>query len=189
MPKRLRYALILFVTAWYTLVGMYLPVRAVSLACFAVTLIEALTNEARLRIEKEDVRFSCLPYKDEVRAACPGDDDLDCDLAGVIITSVVVDTPEVLVGFRGGQGWWINMNGDRVGIDNDAEGTIRAGFPGALREWFDTYVAELEAWRDAGEPLRLVCAPERLSTLSDAAGRIMPLPRHGRSTEPNPPPQ
>lgn len=104
--------------------------------------------------------------------AKPGDPDLDCDVDGLSIESVVALGGEVIVTF-GGEGWgcWPGFTaepGDESSRVVRAE--IRAEFgPRADGTPADGYVerlaAHLDVWKARAVPLRVCCAPGRFTTL------------------------
>ena len=114
------------------------------------------------------------------RIARPGDPDLDCDLTGMTILSVVVAdaSREILLFAVGGCGTWVDdTTGDLVDVPcvDHAEVTVR--LPDMPPDVFAGYVAQLERWRAAATRLRMCSAPGRATLLIENRSTFLPLPR------------
>ena len=121
------------------------------------------------------------------RLAKPGDPDLELDLSGVILDSVMRLGDEIVFGWHGGLGVMTSDDGV-TGDSMNVGGTAAFGYkmdPG-YEHLLDRIVARLEEWRVEGTMLRLTCAPGRYSVLaSDETDRKtwVPIP-NGRSHDP-----
>lgn len=104
---------------------------------------------------------------DHSRYAWPGDDDLDCDLHDVIVTSVIADDNRgIIVGLRGGSGRFESSEtGEMTEIDTVEEMTLAAWFPHMTNASWDNVNAMLNFWRDHTSPLRVCAAPDRMTSL------------------------
>jgi hypothetical protein len=112
--------------------------------------------------------------------AQPGDPDLDCDLHNITITSIVAvdETREVLARFTGGYGRWVDADtGEMTTGIHDVDGEMGARMPSMPEDLWRAYVAQLEAWRDRGTPLRYTAAPGRVSLLIESPTTFLPWAR------------
>lgn len=114
------------------------------------------------------------------KIAKPGDEDLCVDVDGVTVAGVVCIGNEVLVHLTGGWGTICAESGVTViepgdqgecFADSDAVITFRG-----TSELLARFVARLEGWRDTAMPLRLCCAPGRMSILIEDFDKWLPLP-------------
>lgn len=104
--------------------------------------------------------------------AKPGDPDLDCDLDGLTVTSVVTtDDCELLIRLTGGAGTFPD------GPVHDGSADLRAWFPDTPPDLFAAFVARLQRWRDTAARMRMCAAPGRLTLLLNEAGDFVPWPR------------
>lgn len=114
----------------------------------------------------------------------PGDPDLDFDVDGVTLVSVVVQDREILFRAEGGFGEWTNIEGERTVFEPGAEhGGVheiegRLWFPNAKQSMFDLVVERMERWRDNAVPLRMCGAPGKLFTLIEDNDSFLLLPRN-----------
>lgn len=115
--------------------------------------------------------------------AQPGDGDLDLDVDGLTLSALVVSDRHVLVGFRGGYGTWVDVDGARATFapgDPAAgvtEGQLDLFLPDASDSLFTMFVDRLQGWLDRSVPLRMCAAPGRMSTLIEDRSTFLPLPR------------
>lgn len=109
----------------------------------------------------------------------PGDPTMDCDIEGIVVTSVVVadDDQEILMHLRGGHGQWADTPGEMVDIPEVTDGDVRARFVDMPEHLWRRLVAQLERWRDAGTPLWFGSAPGKISTLIEDPDHYVFLPR------------
>lgn len=111
----------------------------------------------------------------------PGDPDLDLDVDGATLVSVVPMGHEVWMKLAGGFGQWGGESPWEAlpGSDesDETEIQIQVGYLEPPEWLFRQLVSQLEKWRDAATPLRLCCAPGRYSTLIEDSDSWVPLPR------------
>lgn len=118
--------------------------------------------------------------------AMPGDPDLDADVDGLTVTSVVAvtETREVLVRLADGYGRFVDStNGDmRHFPPGDPTARVSGGdislrLPGMPDKVWAAYVGQLEAWRQKATPLRMCAAPGRVTLLIEDRSTFLPMPR------------
>lgn len=111
----------------------------------------------------------------------PDDPDLEVDVDGVVIVSVVRVDPEMWVRAEGGFGWWIDDEGPAVFLPGDPDSGVeelsfRMGFVDPPPDLFDAYYGQLCDWRDRAVPLRFCHADGRIGTLIENETRWLPVP-------------
>lgn len=122
-------------------------------------------------------------YEGMASLAKPGDPDLDLDVDGITITSVVRMGHEIWVratggfGFWGGSDPWSAPPGSHRAEDTEMQ--LVAGYPHSPEVMIGLVVAVLEQWRDQATPLRLCAATDRLMTLIEHPNLWLPWPRSG----------
>lgn len=111
--------------------------------------------------------------------AMPGDPDLDCDVNGLVVTAVIAnkDTREIMIRAEGGQGQWVDADGNHTEVDNITDLDMTARFPDMADQVWADYTAILYRWRDDGTTLRMTCAPERITLLIETRDVFLPFPR------------
>lgn len=119
------------------------------------------------------------------RVAKPGDPDLDFDIDGLTITSVVRDGNHILVGGRGGFGRWRNAQGIYNAAPGDTgahltEFTLAVGY--ANDDLADRVYNTFVDWRDRAVPLRMTGAPGKVSAIIEDADHWLPIVRARRTT-------
>lgn len=113
-------------------------------------------------------------------AALPGDPNLDCDIVGILVTSVVTigEERELLVRLEGGAGRMVDVaTGELVTVDHVATFDAFARFPGAPIDFWKAMVDQLERWRQGGTPLWFGAVPGKVSTLIKDQEHYVFLPR------------
>lgn len=124
-----------------------------------------------------------LTEEQAAKVALPGDPDIDIDLDGLTLVSVVRDGGEIIVRLTGGYGFWINADGGhdwfRLGTDARVDDVdINIDFGRDRLDLVDWIYSKLCGWRDTGYPLRMCCAPGKASALIGAgADDWVMLPR------------
>lgn len=114
--------------------------------------------------------------------AKPGDPDLTLDLDGVTVVSVVRVGWEILVRFVGGYGMWVSPDGRVTHFppgDPKArvtDGEWHLGFPDGSDVFLTEFVERLNRWRDGAIPLRMCCAPGRMTAVIEDRDNWLPLP-------------
>lgn len=131
--------------------------------------------------------------------AKPGDPDLDLDLDGVVITSVVHVEHDWIVGFGDGFGMFVDRSGDVVEFDpawsgepsersgSRVSGEIVFGLACGCQDHVPSGVCPFESmvsnvlgrWHQTRTPLRMVAAPGRMTLLIENADLFLPIPRGG----------
>lgn len=115
--------------------------------------------------------------------AKPGDPDLDLDVDGVTLVSVVMYGTEILARFEGGFGEFDATDGTRAVMEPGdpvagvTEMNLTVGYTDPDPEWFAKVVEQLEKWRDTATPLRVCAAQGRMTTVIEDRGTWLPFPR------------
>lgn len=118
--------------------------------------------------------------------AMPGDPDLDADVDGITITSVITvdETREILILGGDAHGRFLDANsgemvdllpGDPVARIHTVE--LSARLPGMPDQPWVDYVATLHRWRDQATPLRMCSVPGRVTLLIEDRDTFLPFPR------------
>jgi hypothetical protein len=118
--------------------------------------------------------------------ALPGDPELDCDLTGIVVVSVVsLDAgQEILIRLTGGTGrWMFSDTGESVDVANVTSADLRARFVGMPDRLWRDIVGQLECWRDAATSLWFGAAPGKASALIEDPDHYMFLPRRSDPLE------
>lgn len=109
----------------------------------------------------------------------------DCDLSGVVLTSVVVHGRELILRGEGGSGrWWSNDEQRMVDVDPVSEWDAWVMVPTMDSVTFDSYSAQLVRWRDESEPLRILSWPGKHTLLMARDGTVIPIPRRSHPDGP-----
>jgi hypothetical protein len=116
--------------------------------------------------------------------ARPGDLDLDFDIEGTIIHSVIRNGNEFIITAAGGHGRWADdgHGSRRSEIDEVASVELCVGYAADsdLQHCLVERVAEqFDGWCAKRVPLHVVSAPAKLSLMVDPIGRELVLPRGG----------
>jgi hypothetical protein len=117
--------------------------------------------------------------------AVPGDPDLDLDIDGVTITSVIALGCEILISAKGGFGSWVDADGevsvfppgDESSGITDVEIAVGWHDSEKTRVYVKAMTTLLCRWRDQEVPLHMCCAPGKMSSLIEDANIWVPLPR------------
>lgn len=110
--------------------------------------------------------------------AMPGDEDLDLDLADLLLTAVVRAGERFLLQTRGGRGRYTD-DGRLVDTVAHPVSDITVSFamvdPPGEDGATDLAYTVLMGWRDRGARLRLIGAPGRQNVLYEPGGFAIPL--------------
>jgi hypothetical protein len=125
------------------------------------------------------------PFVRDKRFAQPGDSDLDFDVDGITLVSVLTLGREIMLQFEGGFGTWKNEGdvdsfvaqpGDPTsGI---AEVHVTMSWPTLPQDDFDQMLERLEEWRRAATPLRMCSAQGRLASIIEDNSKFLFIPRN-----------
>lgn len=121
--------------------------------------------------------------------AMPGDPDLDADIDGLVITSVVAfdDTRRILIHGGDAHGRFVDTTG-QVADHPPGHPTARitavelsCRMPDMPDHLWADYVSTLCRWRDEAVPLRMTSAAGRVTMLIEDRDRFLPFPRRSET--------
>jgi hypothetical protein len=122
----------------------------------------------------------------------PGDPDLDADVDGLTVTSVVAvaETREVLIRLVDGFGRFVDSGtGEMTHFppgDPDARvstADVKLRLPTMPDDVWASYIGQLERWRDEARPLRMTAAPGKVTLLIGGRDDLLPMPRRADPLE------
>lgn len=115
--------------------------------------------------------------EDEVLFAEPNSTDLCCDLEGMTVESVITFDDEIMIKLIGGSGL-LSVDGVPCQWEAITELELTGGFldhPENVK--VVTMMTDvLEEWRSKGTKLRLLSAPEKITTLVEDSENWLPIP-------------